>query len=220
MHFKRHDLVYAPWGSDTIDGILHNEFRQLVEEGKIPGIVRRDESSRQLKHTTYYDDDETVYVGFVYPHKIDGARLRYASSVNGKCITKRISPFEVAKIDYAKRTLCLQVLEKITASYKVGVWGSAAMEIVTGLPYTGPTSDLDIMVKKYDAMELLGLWNTVSELEESHSVRIDVEVLLRNGYSINLKEYFMGEDTLLAKGLRDVILIEKDNIDEFYEACG
>jgi len=54
----------------------------------------------------------------------------------------------------------------------------------------------------------------VNELEGMFGTRIDVELVTSDGYGINLKEYVQGGDTLLAKGLRDVILINRKDIEK------
>jgi hypothetical protein len=46
-------------------------------------------------------------------------------------------------------------------------------------------------------------------------IKIDVEIHLRSGYGINLKEYASESDTLLGKGLRDVVLIDRKNIEAY-----
>jgi len=80
MIFQRHDLVFADWiGIDT-SLVQNDNFRKLILESKIPGIVRREEIIL-TQGENYYTENEDVFIGFVYPYTEDGRRLRFASSV-------------------------------------------------------------------------------------------------------------------------------------------
>ncbi|MHC1605201.1 MAG: phosphoribosyl-dephospho-CoA transferase MdcG domain-containing protein [Candidatus Methanofastidiosia archaeon] len=213
MKFWRHDLIFARWNKENLSYILEDDFREMINESIIPGIVRRNESN-EFAGTNFYTRNETVYVGFVYPHKIDGNRIRYASSIAGKDITQKITPYTLPNELYEQRTLSLKVLHSIAKEFDVGVWGSNALEIATGLHYTDETSDLDLIVKDYNTKSLFGLWKHVRQMEKYKKIRIDVEITLPNGYDINLKEYVTASDTLVAKGLREVILLKRSTVEE------
>ena len=76
-------------------------------------------------------------------------------------------------------------------------------------------SDLDLIVKNYAPDELIGLLSLCNEIESRMGIKIDVEIHLRSGYGINLKEYASESDTLLGKGLRDVVLIDRKSIEAY-----
>jgi len=214
MIFQRHDLVFSDWKNIDTSLIPNENFKQLIIQNKLPGIVRREE----IEATTgenYYTENEKVFIGFVHPYTENGQRLRFGSFIMGNKITKLISPYEVSNFDYEPRTPSLKALTEVREKFKIGVWGSASLEIVTELPYTHDKSDLDLIVKNYPHDELIDLLSTCNELESWMGIKIDVEITLKNGYGINLKEYATETDTLLGKGLRDVILIKRKCIEAY-----
>jgi phosphoribosyl-dephospho-CoA transferase len=214
MIFQRHDLVFSDWKKIDTSLIQNEDFKELILKNVLPGIVRRDE----IETTTgdnYYSENEKVFIGFVHPYTKDGRRLRFAASVPGNKIIKLITPYEITKYNFEERTPTLKALSQIINEYDLGVWGSTSLEIITGLPYTHEKSDLDLIVKDFDQKELIELLSTCNEVELSHGIKIDVEIHLRSGYGINLKEYASESDTLLGKGLRDVVLIDRDSIEAY-----
>ena len=214
MIFQRHDLVFSDWKKIDTSLIQNEDFKELILKNVLPGIVRRDE----IETTTgdnYYSENEKVFIGFVHPYTKDGRRLRFAASVPGNKIIKLITPYEITKYNFEERTPTLKALSQIINEYDLGVWGSTSLEIITGLPYTHEKSDIDLIVKDFDQKELIELLSTCNEVELSHGIKIDVEIHLRSGYGINLKEYASESDTLLGKGLRDVVLIDRDSIEAY-----
>ncbi|HPX24633.1 MAG TPA: malonate decarboxylase holo-[acyl-carrier-protein] synthase [Methanofastidiosum sp.] len=214
MIFQRHDLVFSDWKKIDTSLIQNEDFKELILKNVLPGIVRRDE----IETTTgdnYYSENEKVFIGFVHPYTKDGRRLRFAASVPGNKIIKLITPYEITKYNFEERTPTLKALSQIINEYNLGVWGSTSLEIITGLPYTHEKSDLDLIVKDFDQKELIELLSTCNEVELSHGIKIDVEIHLRSGYGINLKEYASESDTLLGKGLRDVVLIDRETIEAY-----
>lgn len=214
MIFQRHDLVFADWKNMDTSLIQNEEFRNLIIQNKIPGIVRRDEKE-VTDGENYYNQEEKVFVGFVHPVTENGRRLRFGSSIQGNKINKLITPYEVSKFEFDDRTPSLKALAEIKQNYNLGVWGSASLEIVTEYQYTHDMSDLDLIVKKYQPEALIELLSTCNELESLLGIKIDVEINLKNGYGINLKEYASESDTLLGKGLRDVVLIKRKSIEAY-----
>jgi phosphoribosyl-dephospho-CoA transferase len=214
MIFQRHDLVFSDWKKIDTSLIQNEDFKELILKNVLPGIVRRDE----IETTTgdnYYSENEKVFIGFVHPYTKDGRRLRFAASVPGNKIIKLITPYEITKYNFEERTPTLKALSQIINEYNLGVWGSTSLEIITGLPYTHEKSDLDLIVKDFDQKELIELLSTCNEVELSHGIKIDVEIHLRSGYGINLKEYASESDTLLGKGLRDVVLIDRETVEAY-----
>ncbi|HNV94606.1 MAG: phosphoribosyl-dephospho-CoA transferase [Candidatus Methanofastidiosum methylothiophilum] len=214
MIFQRHDLVFSDWKKIDTSLIQNEDFKELILKNVLPGIVRRDE----IETTTgdnYYSENEKVFIGFVHPYTKDGRRLRFAASVPGNKIIKLITPYEITKYNFEERTPTLKALSQIINEYDLGVWGSTSLEIITGLPYTHEKSDLDLIVKDFDQKELIELLSTCNEVELSHGIKIDVEIHLRSGYGINLKEYASESDTLLGKGLRDVVLIDRETVEAY-----
>ncbi|MCC7572680.1 MAG: malonate decarboxylase holo-[acyl-carrier-protein] synthase [Candidatus Methanofastidiosum sp.] len=214
MIFQRHDLVFSDWKHIDISPIKNEDFRNLIVQNILPGIVRREEID-VVKGANYYSENEKVFIGFVHPYTENGRRLRFGTFVPGDRITKLITPYEVSNFSFKSRTPALSALSQIIAQFKVGVWGSTALEIITGLTYTHDMSDLDIIVKNYTSEELINLLSFCNELESSMGIKIDIEINLKSGYGINLKEYASESEALLGKGLRDVVLIERKSIEAY-----
>jgi phosphoribosyl-dephospho-CoA transferase len=213
MEFRRHDLVMADWPEEMVSAIPHEGLRRLVKSGRVPGIVRRDEGCDDGLGREYYTQEDTIPLGFVHPFREHGARVRHAAHVEGRHALRVTTPYEVTGFPFEERTPALAALLDISATYSVGAWGSTALEIVSGLPYTDARSDLDLLVTGYDAEELCALSGELIRFEQVHGVRIDVEITLKNGYGINIKEYASSSKELLGKGLQDVILIKRDAVD-------
>ncbi|NYT04520.1 MAG: hypothetical protein GKC00_07435 [Candidatus Methanofastidiosa archaeon] len=214
MIFQRHDLVFSDWKKIDTSLVQNENFKKLILQDILPGIVRRDEIEASLGEN-YYSENEKVFIGFVYPYTENGRRLRFATSVDGDKITKLITPYEISNFKFESRTPTLSALSKIKDEFKVGVWGSTSLEIITGLPYTHDKSDLDLIVKNYSQDELISLLSLSNEIESTFGIKIDVEIHLKSGYGINLKEYASESDTLLGKGLRDVVLIDRKSIEAY-----
>lgn len=213
MEVRRHDLVMADWGEEVVSSIPHQGLRELVSQGRIPGIVRRDEAHPLATGAPYYTEHDIVPVGFVYPYREDGMRIRHPSRIRGDAILRITSPYEIPTFEYGRRTAPLDALSQLSETAPLGVWGSAAMEIVTGLPYTDALSDLDLLVKGCSHQELTQLFYDVTAAETSFGIRIDVEITLTSGYGVNLKEYLSSVPEVLGKGVADVILINREDIE-------
>lgn len=214
MIFQRHDLVFSDWKQIDTSIIQNENFKKLILQNTLPGIVRREELD-VTQGDNYYSENEKVFIGFVHPYTENGRRLRFGTSIPGNKIKKLVTPYEVSNFSFKPRTPALLALSQIIPLFKVGVWGSTSLEIVTGLPYTHDMSDLDLLVKNYTPEELINLLSFCNELESRIGIKIDIEINLKSGYGINLKEYASESDTLLGKGLRDVVLIDRKSIEAY-----
>ncbi|MBN1785459.1 MAG: hypothetical protein JW825_00515 [Candidatus Methanofastidiosa archaeon] len=217
MIFRRHDLVFSKWDEGDLAGLAHKNFKGLIMSGTLPGIVRREESVESPKMSNHYTEEDIVYLGFVYPNKENGSRVRFGTSIDGSRIERCLTPYDVADMEYEERSGPLKALTELRSDFDVGVWGSSSLEIVTGYHYTNETSDLDAICEYHDSLEVEELHSKVTELEGDIGIRIDVEITIPTGYGINLKEYAQGGKTLLAKGLRDVILINRNAFGKLHD---
>ncbi|WP_268747891.1 malonate decarboxylase holo-[acyl-carrier-protein] synthase [Pelosinus fermentans] len=175
---------------------------------KIPGIVRR-EDRKQIP--------DTIPVGFSSPFRIDGNRLRIAGFVPTSAVIQVVSPFAVIDREFFLRTPCLNALVEVLAvagelGLKLGVWGSSALEIFTGLQYTDEASDLDVLVGMTRLDTIRTFTNRLAEIARTFHCKVDAELELNSGYGVKVAELFMHTDTVLAKGLNDVILLPKHDI--------
>lgn len=188
----------------------------LPETPPLPGIVRRDESG---------DGRGMIPVGFSSWIRIDSGRARLPGFVRPEEVTGSRSPFDIvtaspADVGRVDRTPALRALRRLADAFaaesaRFGVWGSAAMELAMGKPYTHDGSDLDILLEPSAATEARALrgWLAIArDAEREFGIRVDAEVALNNGYGVSLKELLGEGRTVLGKGSLDVRLFDKNDI--------
>jgi phosphoribosyl-dephospho-CoA transferase len=212
MIYKRHDLL---WLSDAgLDYALENfqdcvpavtdmELRTLLSSAEIPAIVRRQESK----------GDDLIFIGFSFPKIIDGTRLRLSSKVPADFVIKHKTPFDVLEydIDRLPDGEAIKTLVEAGKNYhtQIGLFGSAALQLVTGLPYREEKSDLDIYLRhKGNDQELALFYQRLILIEGQFGLGIDAEIEYME-YGVKIKELFGKGKTVLGKGLYDVVLLEK-----------
>lgn len=212
---KRHNLYYLTkegyqrlWLE--IAGKYQGEKRSLVEdvlcgEVNVPGIARRNDGPKV----------EAIALGFVHYQRLNGNRIRIATFVKNEEVAAVLTPYEIMHKQSSARTLCMEACNRLgllSASYglKVGVLGSAGLELATGLPYTDSASDLDFLVKpgKYKLLE-----EFFKEARLMYpGINMDFELDLPNGYGVKLAEIFMDTRTVLGKSIDDVDLLMKKDV--------
>ncbi|MGL6199420.1 MAG: phosphoribosyl-dephospho-CoA transferase MdcG domain-containing protein [Lachnospiraceae bacterium] len=209
---KRHDLVflkpegrkYAAEAAVKNHPTLEPEFiEQIIAGDEIPGIIKRQENM----------DAQNVALGFSTCHYTpEGSRIRLNSEVPRKYFAYLMNPFEVFQ-EAGQRGVYSEVEElQKKGNIKIGLFGSSALEVVTGQPYRNQNSDLDIYVKVQKDAEssLRELALGVGEIEKRNQICFDVEVEYWDKYGIKLKELLSMQKTVMAKGLYDVQLFIRD----------
>ena len=217
---KRHDMVFvSKQGKDKIWQAvagkytgLHAKLVNEVLQGEvdIPGFVRRSD-----------EKTEAVALGFVPHQRINGNRLRIGAFTSVSDIVAVMTPYEVMQrkaFALEARTPCIDAVKKIFAlaevfDLQIGVLGSAALEFVTGLPYTDENSDVDILVRPAPYNRLLQFYRATQASNDA--INMDFELDLPNGYGVKLAEVFMETQTVLGKSLDDVNLLSRKDIMEY-----
>lgn len=183
----------------------------------VPGIVRREENAPR---------EDMIPVGFSSWERGANGRVRAASFVRPDEIEDVSTPEAVlAKLDardQARRPPALAALAALRENWptppetvRLGVWGSAALELETGYPYVDSRSDQDMRITPCVPLsgDTLRAWlDGIMETEERFTVRIDAEVSLPSGYGVSLKELLRPGVTVLGKGLLDVALLRKTEV--------
>ncbi len=180
-----------------------------IEKVKIPGIARRNESEMNAK--------DTAAVGFSSPFLLNENRLRIPSFIPKSEIKNIVTPYEVVNYSVVKRTKCLEAFEDIKKLAKInnlslGVWGSVALEIYTGLSYTNDDSDLDILLKTDDYNLLRKFYTELECIVQNYDVQVDLELEVFEDYGIKAVELFMETEFVLAKSITDVKLFPRKEI--------
>mgnify|MGYP000019474106 FL=1 len=218
---KRHNLVFlTEAGRKSVlqrvtQQIKNKEALKAAEEifcaaVEVPGIIRRDDDST----------DCGIAIGFVHYCRMDGNRLRIATYAKTEEIKKIVSVYALTACHNQKRTECMRIIDAITElatdnNLKIGILGSAGMELVTGMPYTDECSDIDILLKPAPYNVLQQFYSKVKSL--SNQINMDFELELPNGYGVKLAELFMNTSTVLGKSIKDVDLLNKKEIMQMLE---
>jgi len=183
----------------------------------IPGVVRREESEPRKGQ---------IPVGFASWLSSESGRLRIASFALPEEIIAAVTPEEVAAkaavLDAAAmgRSPAIMAFAHLSGAWndlpmKLGLWGSAALEIETGYAYTHQWSDLDVLLLPTGPVErgaLQHCLNMVLAAEKKFNLRIDAELIAHGRYGMSLKEILSGSSTVLGKGLTDVVIIQKTDL--------
>lgn len=200
--------------------------REIVEsvlfasQGRpMPGIARREEMAPR---------EGMLPVGFCSPRSGPEGRSRIAAFVRTDEIEALLSPFDILqKEKFSATTPALKALEEMARAaaekgVALGVWGSAALELTTGMAFTHAMSDLDILLRPAAPAALKDFLAALSEAEKRHGIRIDAELALANGFGVSLKELFEtpASKTVLGKSMQSVELLDKAEIIAALEALG
>lgn len=214
---KRHDLVFiTKEGKDKIWNELSKGYSgdtlQLVEDifkgdNDIPGFARRSE-----------EREDAEAVGFVHYRRINGNRLRIPAFADNRDIVMVMTPYEIMQrkaFTVGETSECIKTIIELyvlatSMDLQVGILGSAALELATGLPYTDEASDIDLLVKPAPYDKLLEFYRTAKE--NFSGINMDFELDLPNGYGIKLAEVFMETQTLLGKSINDVNLLPRKEV--------
>ncbi|HED1419665.1 TPA: malonate decarboxylase holo-[acyl-carrier-protein] synthase [Kluyvera georgiana] len=191
---------------------LRREAREMLLSGTLPGIVRRGEHNI-----------EDVPLGFCFPIRWHGLRLRLASGAPVDAIVSYSTPEQTASLPVADTTCATRAFNTLRQAWRwpdlhLGVWGSVALEIMTPWQWTDSESDLDIHFAPTSLDDLTECQTTLNRIEQKFQLRIDGEIYLSDGYAINIKEWFSGSSTLLAKGENDVQIITRQHVAELSRA--
>lgn len=223
-NWKRHTLIWlTPKGRlDAAAHILPQPWegcgtpewkKDLVNNPLIPGIVCRQPAV--AKEEPPILKPGFLLAGFSHWKSEQGARLRMTAVLAATEVCHSCTPFDLCAPDQ-RDSLCRSypLLESIfsTADHygiEPGLFGSTALEWVTGYPYRNPDSDMDLYVRQTKDGDLEGFGKSLTRLEKTCGSHLDVEVEIADGYGVKLKELLSSSKTVLAKGLYDVKLLDK-----------
>lgn len=176
----------------------------LVMDNRIPGILCRQPKNPSGIWTC----------GFSHWEFEDGRRRRLLADFRAEDVERTCSPFELCsgkqKDDLCRRYPQLRAVFSAAEScgLECGIYGSTALEWVTGLMYRHADSDLDLYVRQKPGGDAGRFGLKLVRLERNEGIRLDVELEL-DGCGIKLKELVAPGKTVLGKGLYDVRLFEK-----------
>ena len=102
-------------------------------------------------------------------------RLRIAAFALLEDVVSVMIPYEMLSLPNPRRTASTEAQAE-SLGLVLGVWGSAAMELYTGLPFTREDSDLDLIVAATSEEKLSHFGVEVKAMGGRFGLRIDVEV--------------------------------------------
>ena len=191
--FSRHDLVWlTPAGWDAAPALPEWRVRDW------PAVVRRHEAGV---------DPAAICLGIPLPD-----RQRLALVVSPAQIARSSPPLALADAIGAAPPQWLAglvALQRAAAALDVRVYGSLAMASITGLPYLGATSDIDLLLRPATRAELQA---GLALLEEHAQVLpLDGEIVFPSGEAVAWKEWLAArrdQARVLVKSLTAVRLAD------------
>lgn len=209
--FARHDLVWlTSRGWQRVRASAPVEAIGALDgwrDGGWPAVVRRAEADLAPGE---------VAIGFALPPRLeDGGKLRVGCHVDLADVQRRTRALPlVGALDAVPQAWreSLAALERQAADAGLGlaVYGSVALEALTGMHYLTEKSDIDLLLRPLNRQQLMaGL-----ELFAAHAATLplDGEVVFPDGRAVAWKELRAAFDSapgvrVLAKGLERVALV-------------
>ncbi|HEY0329383.1 MAG TPA: malonate decarboxylase holo-[acyl-carrier-protein] synthase [Rhodopseudomonas sp.] len=155
-----------------------------------------------------------VQLGVSFPFRDDGARVRALFALPPKRIGKAHSPYDVLgmlRANAFEGAAALIELRALCESHGVeaGLFGSAALQILTGLSYLESRSDVDAVVRPCGVAKLRLVHAGLAALRHDHGRKFDVEVTLPDGIGVKLDELMSSTNTVLGRGIDGVRLLDR-----------
>lgn len=187
----------------------------------LPGIVKRQEP---LKSGVWQ-------AGFSFPWFENGIRVRLAAEVRSGEIVKKITPFDAAvrlkdgkglqegvtlrrregrpwqeKNYFALKELCDLA---VSHGLRLGVYGSTALEAVTGYLYLHGSSDLDVIVEADSFEKAEQFSRAAGEDARRMGVKLDMEVRLSFLGDVKAEELLSGQRTIIVREIDSIFLFDR-----------
>lgn len=154
-----------------------------------------------------------VQLGVSFPFRDDGSRVRAAFALPQERIGQAHSPYDVLQrlqtdsFEGAAALIGLRALCE-THGVEAGLFGSAALQILTGLPYMESGSDVDAVVRPASFARLRLIHTGLAALRADHQRKFDVEATLPDGTGVKLNELMSSTTTVVGRGIDGVRLLD------------
>jgi len=89
------------------------------------------------------------------------------------------------------------------------IFGSLLWQSITGLVYITPSSDLDLLLPRVEAVDLPALTSGLAEIEATSPMRIDGELVRHDGAAVNWRELHLCASELLVKTASGAEMIDR-----------
>ena len=180
-----------------------------------------DRSAEKIKISG--DSGKYLRLGFSWHERSGNVRMRFSSMVETSQVLRVVKPWDLVQyIDRMKNEDMrrkLALIRKTGMRYGVrwGIFGSCAMEMVTGLPYMDEDSDLDLIAMweqpEKNENERLNIDRSRAFYKECKAIAgdmsFDMEILFPGIGSVKASEWFSGSELVLIKNLSGAQLMER-----------
>lgn len=152
-----------------------------------PLVVRR----RDIAPASGWHGDDVCLGLAAPPHPVTGTKLRLPLRVQPKYIARHSAPLPLDAVAHAL-PLCWQAafsrLANASSGLDLRVFGSLALQALTGQAYLRDSSDIDLLFRPRDNAELdEGTLLLASHLDE---LPLDGEIVFPSGQAVAWKEWF------------------------------
>lgn len=203
--FERHTLVWLTmpgWdAARAVASTAHHAALAMWQQHDWPVVVRRTDVD-----TTPHQLDLGLPLP---PDAVTGNKLRIALRVSREHVDRSAPPLALAAASHAAGAWRSQLdhLRHDAGECDLRVFGSLAMQALTGLPYVRPTSDIDLLLRPASQRQL----DTVLALLGRHAdtLPLDGEIVFPGGRAVAWKEWLQARATaakVLVKQLERVSL--------------
>ncbi len=193
--FQRHDLAYlsaSGWqqvreqpGSTGLDAVRQWQLADW------PAIVRRNEQAAAGQVDAGLAADGKISLGIALPPRPDGSKQRLALNVATSHIASMRKPLDLAgAISQAPLHWRQELGALDSAAKEIGislqVFGSLAMQSLTGLPYLTPKSDIDILFRPDSSVQMQAGLALLSDF--GRRLPLDGELVFPDAQAVAWKE--------------------------------
>ena len=201
---NRHDMLYL---SDScreyaLANVNTNRFKSVKDLianiilSGAPAIVKAQENLC----------DGFLEVGFSSCIVKDGVRVRVTSVIPLDGILGVISPFDaIRRVESCRNRRIRKAIEEISqlaeeCGLEAGLYGSCALELVTGQPFIIKNSDVDICLRQRgNVADISKFYNAANLVSRRNCTRFDFEILCIDGAGVKLAELLSYQHTVMCK---------------------
>ncbi|MFZ6723068.1 malonate decarboxylase holo-[acyl-carrier-protein] synthase [Undibacterium sp. Ji49W] len=218
--YQRHDLVWLDdeaWGAVLQTTLLQTaaapDMLRQWQQQEWPAVVTR-------RHPDVAEDE--VCIGFPLP-PVDGNKPRFAAVVKAEHIVvhqSALSLHGVLAVAPVNWQAALQNLHQqaLIAGIKLRVYGSLAMQFLTGQNYLSATSDIDILFRPFHQAQLRAGLALLQEFQQL--LPLDGEIVFPGEAAVAWKEWALPADTeqefnqqrVIVKGMHSVSLRTRQSL--------
>ncbi len=208
--FARHSLIWltpegwrdaidatSPSLRVALDGWLANDW---------PAIVRRQDADAT---------EEQVCAGIALPPDASGNKPRIGIRIPSVQVRRVEAALELARLiprmpDAWRAPLSSLVRDAADQGIIFRVYGSAALQCLTGKPYMTASSDLDLLFHPATSAQLSAGLSLLANC--AHAVPLDGEVVFPSGQAVSWKEWLQAQSRVLVKDRRAVRLMKMNDL--------